>query len=262
MASRDENVIAKITQGAVAVAGPVTAGALGLLAAVRRRRAFHPTGEAFTGTWTAADDSLPPLLPSRPWPVVVRLSKGVGLPGELPDVLGLAIRIVDLQAPGDHQDLLLASSGSSRTTRRLLAPTTDHGGTHYSTITPYRTPLGEGVLWAQATLEGDAEPPRSVTAAGDRALDGRLHYDIGVEVDDVLHLLGTVRLHERLDDEVAEALRFDPHHPGAGLEPAGPFDGIRRQAYAASRWARGAPSETVEEAVTEEAVEQEAVGSA
>ena len=184
MVTTNAGFIPKAAEGAAAVAGPVAAGALGLLAAVRRGRAFHPTGVAFTGTWTAADETLPTLVPSRPWPVIVRLSKGVGLPGQLPDVLGLAIRIADLSAPGDHQDLLLASSGDSRTTRHLLVPTSDHGSARYSTLTPYRTPLGEGVLWAQAALEEGTEPPRTLEAAARCALDGRLHHDVGVAVDD------------------------------------------------------------------------------
>src|SRR5215210_3683617 len=103
MASRAEDLIRRTVTGALDYAAPVAAVPLGALAAVRRRRAFHPTGQAFTGIWEAADDTIEPLVPGRPWPVIVRLSKGIGLPGRWPDVLGLAVRIADLEARGDHQ---------------------------------------------------------------------------------------------------------------------------------------------------------------
>src|SRR5687767_2102368 len=136
MATRAEDLIRRT----LTYAGPIAAVPLGALATLRQGRAFHPTGTAFTGTWEAADETIEPLVPARPWPVVVRLSKGVGLPGRLPDVLGLAVRIADVKSRGDHQDLLFASSGSSGLSQHVLAPTSDHGGAHYSTITPYRTP--------------------------------------------------------------------------------------------------------------------------
>jgi hypothetical protein len=41
---------------------------------------------------------------------LLRLSRAIGLPTALPDILGFALRLHDLHGPGCPQDLLLASS--------------------------------------------------------------------------------------------------------------------------------------------------------
>src|SRR3712207_4085587 len=100
----------RAARAAVAVVGAPTIPLFGAAAALRRARVFHPVGVALTGTWTAADDTVRLLSPSRPWPVIVRISKGAGTPGRTPDVLGVAIRLAELHGHGRHQDLLFASS--------------------------------------------------------------------------------------------------------------------------------------------------------
>jgi hypothetical protein len=247
-----------LTKRLASLAAVPAAAALGALGAVRRARAFHPTGVALTGTWTAADELIPPLGPSRPWPVVVRLSKGVGLPGSVPDVLGLAVRIVDLYGQDEHQDLLLSSSGSSGAGRILLRPTSDHGHATYSSLVPYDTPAGSGALWARAELAEGAEPPRTVEQAADRALAGELTFVVGVGTEDRERLLGELHLHERLADDLAEGLRYDPMNAGPALCPTGPLQELRERAYRASQ--RFRPTPEPDAAATEEAVEQEAVG--
>jgi hypothetical protein len=252
--------MASLTNRLAATAAVPTAAALGLLGAVRRKRAFHPSGIAFLGTWTATDDLLPPLAPTQPWPVVVRLSKGVGLPGSVPDVLGLAIRIVDLHGLGRHQDLLLASSGSRGVGRMILRPTTDHGGTWYSSLVPYETPVGDGVLWAHAELAAGAEPPHTLEAAAARVEAGELSYLIGVTTPERDRLLGEVRIDERLDADAAEALRFDPENAGPGLRPTGALQELRERAYHASQRFRPTPGD--DDRTTADAVAAEATGSA
>jgi hypothetical protein len=238
-----------------ALASLPTAAALGALGALRRARAFHPAGVALTGTWTAADDLLEPLGPGRPWPIVARLSKGVGLPGRTPDVLGLAVRIPDVSHPGDHQDLLVSSSGTGPLGRTVLRPTNDHGHASYSSLVPYQTPLGRAIVWARAEVDGDDEP-RTLEEAADLATSGTLHYVVGLATDSRDHLLGEVRLHERLDPQVGESLRFDPLNAALGLRPTGVLQTVRERAYHASQALRPTP-EPPDEA-TEAAVEREA----
>jgi hypothetical protein len=45
--------------------------------------------------------------------VLVRFSRGAGLPDALPDVLGIAIRIPDADGAGHPQDLMLSTGGGS-----------------------------------------------------------------------------------------------------------------------------------------------------
>lgn len=81
-------------------------------------------------------------------PALVRFSRAVGLPGPLPDVVGMAVR-VELDG-GRTADLLFASTGWGRLTRFLLNITrsADHPMT---TLLPYRTPSGPLVLGARRT---------------------------------------------------------------------------------------------------------------
>ncbi len=63
------------------------------VAAARHRRVFHPGGVLARGSIervAARDVGLPIESASD---VLVRLSKGIGTPGALPDVIGLAFRL-------------------------------------------------------------------------------------------------------------------------------------------------------------------------
>lgn len=248
-----------VTRQLARLAAVPTAVTLGAVDALRRGRAFHPAGVAFVGTWNAADDTLPPLAPSEPWPVVVRLSKGVGLPGEVPDVLGLAIRIVDLHGRGEHQDLLLASSGEGGVGRMVLRPTSDHGHATYSTLVPYETPVGRGVIWARAELADGAATPHSLTEAAERAEAGELTYLVGVATEGRDRLLAEVRIDEPLDAAAGESLRFDPTNAGPSLRPTGALQALRERAYRLSQ--RFRPTAKGDDEATEQAVEQEAAAA-
>ena len=79
--------------------------------AIRRRRVFHPVG-------VIANGSLERLaspgegLPIESSDVVGRVSKGIGLPGGLPDIIGLAIKIPPQPFAATPWDILMASAGS------------------------------------------------------------------------------------------------------------------------------------------------------
>ena len=73
------------------------------VARLRSSRAVHPEGAVREATLTAvAGGPLPP----GEHPALVRLSRGIGLPDAMPEIVGLALRAVDLD-----QDLLLAGLG-------------------------------------------------------------------------------------------------------------------------------------------------------
>ena len=69
-------------------------------------------------------------------PALVRVSKGAGTRGGLPDLLGLAVRLTDL--PDGPVDLLYSTVGRHRCTGALLAPASGWCTRPYSTLLPYR----------------------------------------------------------------------------------------------------------------------------
>ena len=93
----------------------VSAGtaAFRLASRVRGERAIHNRGRALTGRLTVSGGGatgVPLLDEPGSYDVLLRLSRSVGLPARLPDILGLAVRVLDAHGPGRHQDLLLDST--------------------------------------------------------------------------------------------------------------------------------------------------------
>lgn len=82
---------------------------LKLGSALRHRRVFHPVGVMAGG---ALERLAPPSqgLPIESSEVIARVSKGAGLPGALPDIAGLAVRIPPRPFDATPWDLLLASA--------------------------------------------------------------------------------------------------------------------------------------------------------
>ena len=112
--------------------------AFDLLARWRAARAFHPSGALFAGRVELEGNSPTVTALGGPavHPALVRVSKGAGTPGRLPDLLGVAIRLTDL--PEGPVDLLYTTVGRHRVTGALLAPTTGWCARPYSTLLPYR----------------------------------------------------------------------------------------------------------------------------
>jgi hypothetical protein len=78
--------------------------------------------------------------------VLVRQSRAVGLPPPAPDIFGLAVRVAT--GPGQHGDLLFASTGLGRLTRFTLTASRSPYGRPLTTLLPYRTPAGPVLLSA------------------------------------------------------------------------------------------------------------------
>ncbi|HEX9969165.1 MAG TPA: hypothetical protein VGB03_03430 [Acidimicrobiales bacterium] len=203
------------------------AGLFGLLSKLRGKRVFHPVGSAYEATVTFdADVAVDAELFRRPGPhrAVVRLSRGLGLPDSLPDVLGLAVKVPDAYGPGRDQDFLFATSGRSPAGRHLLVPTRDVRRRPYSTLLFFR--IGED-LFVLGAFPEEGEPLRFRLAAARATAEW-------VPV-------GRVEVGAELPAEVSECLRFNPANTSGGIALVGPLNRLRDPAYRASQDARPTP---------------------
>ncbi|HEX7166352.1 MAG TPA: hypothetical protein VF230_05155 [Acidimicrobiales bacterium] len=236
-------------------AGPIVGAGLGALSFVRRARVFHPTGAAFQATVDVQGDRVPDgLAPHGRHRAVVRLSRGAGTPEPMPDILGVAVRILDAHGAGGHQDLLLASSGAPPVLRHALLPAIAFGTSFFSSLLPYRTGdgrvvvLGARPLWTGTQAgeqQGSTEPlaPTATLADVEAALESaKLRLELVVaEPARPWQPFATIDVGRRLGDAEAESLRFNPFNTGDAFEPAGVLNAVRRRAYAASQAARPTP---------------------
>src|SRR5690606_18992483 len=125
---------------------------------LRNDRVFHPRGVSFAGTAELTPDAVGLFGERRELEVIVRASRGIGLPHPLPDFNGVAVRLLDAHGEGRDQDLLLVSAPTPPVARHLLVPAPFLGWTGYSSLLPYRTPAGLRVYGARRldapTVEG------------------------------------------------------------------------------------------------------------
>ncbi|HVF74988.1 MAG TPA: hypothetical protein VM938_08060 [Acidimicrobiales bacterium] len=200
--------------GAVARAG--AAALFGALTAGRRKRVFHPVGGGFEATFNpvAGAFDAPLFADGEPRRAVVRMSKGIGLPGRLPDVLGFAVKILE-----PEQDFLLVTSGSAPGARHLLWPAADACARPYSSILFFRAGCETVVFGGELTEERTFRLTAATATGPWRAA-------------------GFVELHDPLPDEVSQELHFNPANSGGGIEPVGPLNRLRDAAYRASQRAR------------------------
>lgn len=219
-----------------ALAGKVVAVPLGAVARYRRGRAMHPRGVVFDAV-LERHGAQPPF--GVPWldearrdPVVVRLSRGAGLPAPLPDVLGLAFRLGD---GSDPVDVLLSSTGQGPWSRLVPVPRVDAEAV-YSSIMAFRSAAGSIRLAALPRTVGiasDPEPVRNAAARG--AIDFTLAAAVGREEWRPFARLRSTSARGPLDS----ALRFDAiRNAPPGLVADGPMARFREPAYATAR-ARG-----------------------
>ncbi|OLR93899.1 hypothetical protein BJP25_15215 [Actinokineospora bangkokensis] len=193
------------------------------LGRARSAPAFHPTGRVFEGKITATP-TCPSWLPlsSGGAPALVRLSKGVGLPGGAPDILGLAVRTW----PGGRSwDLLLSSSAFGV----LPFPAREWGRANYSTIGALAGTHGGGVLLAR--------PRRLPAHARLDALNPLLpfHFDLLLRGTG---LVGRLSITRQVDPG---RTAFDPVRNAGGLELRPRWlRAVRAAAYAGSRAGRDA----------------------
>jgi len=133
-----------------------------LIQVFRRGRPVHPTGLSLVGRVERLGgrerSGIAWIDEPGEGAVLARLSRGLGLPEPLPDIVGLALRVTDGEA---SCDVLLATTGASRPGRFmvLLRRRIDKGT--FGTMMPYRGPLGP-VLLAARTLAPAVALPASI----------------------------------------------------------------------------------------------------
>ena len=237
---------------AAAAAGPVVAAGFYTLAALRRRRSLHPTGVGYQGRLRVPDERPPrpgvPLFQAgATHPVLVRFSRGAGLPEPLPDALGVAIKLPDAHGPGVDQDLLLTSSTDRPLLRRLLFPARSFVRGAFSTALPYDLGSERVVL---LLVPAPINAGRSAGGGGRRPVGGlaelRAVAANGLEFElrtaksfGRSQPLATVTVDAPLPADQTEGLRFNPWTTGPGIHPSGWLNLLRDAAYQASQRGRG-----------------------
>jgi len=228
-----------------ALAGRGAAHAFAGLTRLTGRKPLHPRGVLFDAV---LDRSGPARPLGVPWldavatdDVLVRLSRGAGLPARLPDLLGFALRLPEGGPDGEPVDLLLSGSGRGPLTRRLPALHRQATST-YGSLMSYRSAAGPVAL---------AAFPTGRTVPADRA---RLVAEGAGLVFTLAAARGRgawcpfARVELRAAAEPPDPdVHFDAmRYPPPGLVADGAMARFRRPAYAASRAvhdrAAGAPA--------------------
>jgi hypothetical protein len=216
---------------------PIQAGA-----ALRGARLFHPDGVLARGTLTrvaAAGVGLP----MADCDVVARVSKGVGLPGTVPDVLGLAIRMPP--HPGDHApwDVLLAgAAGTNSIARTIPFPARALGSAVLSSLQPLHH---DGGSWWLRARVAPKTPQASVSVKNIRKQisDDSLVFEIEqAHGTGPFEPLARLALTELADETDYPNIGFDPTlNTTRDVDPEPNWlSGTRKLAYRYSRKGRAA----------------------
>lgn len=253
---------------AMDAAGLTVGGALAAAARLRGGKAVHPHGAThrallrIDGAPTAPTGSTLLSTPAE-WAAVVRVSRSVGLPRPLPDLLGMAIRVPDAYGPERHQDLLMVTSVDLPVLHHLFVPAADAQQRPYSSSLPYRAGDRSFIIGVRPTAnsprpDGDDELDRLARAAE----TGRLSFELVIASPwGRFERVGELEIGQRLP-EVTNALRFSPFNCGGGLEPHGVLNRLRDYAYPLSQRAWGQTGHRdVEQQRAEDVVDEPAVGA-
>jgi hypothetical protein len=213
-----------LTRRASGAAGSVLGVGARTLGAVRpARKPLHPVGRVVRGRLHRRGLEPPTgiafLDTPGDQPVLVRESRSIGLPGPLPDIQGLAIRVTN--PDGRPGDLLLATTGWGRLSRFVLTLSRTTYGRPMTTLFPYRTVAGPLLLGARSDRPGTVELA-CATGGG----PWRPFADLTISGEDAPD----------------PAISFDPvTNQVAGLEQYAAVARLREPAYRSARRSRGAP---------------------
>jgi hypothetical protein len=215
------------------LAGHVLKAVFGTIMLVRRPRPIHARGIVLDGDirWT---EGAPPSgirwidVPSATGPVIARVSRGVGVPSPLPDIIGLALRVEGDDGP---VDLELASTGFGVPSRFWLAPQRSPSKARLSTLLPYRGRVGP-VLIAARTVTPAGLPVGLTELAG--ALEQspwrlRLYWTRPL---DRWHHFADLELRRTPGRPLDRLIRFDAtRHPLPGAETYRWVRALRQPSY-------------------------------
>ena len=216
------------------LAGRLVAVPLGAVARWRHGKPMHPRG-AVLDAMLERRGGTPPL--GVPWldavgtePVLVRMSRGAGLPAPLPDVLGLAVRLTD--DGGAPVDLLLSSAGRGPLTRLFPVPRID-AATTYGSIMAFRSAVGSVRVAALPDSAGiPSEPEPLAEAAAQQAVTFTLAAAVGTGEWRPFARLRATGPRRTLDP----GIRFDPvGNAPPGLAATGPMARFRAPSYETAR---------------------------
>ncbi|MGW0928926.1 phosphodiesterase [Streptomyces sp. NPDC002644] len=217
------------------------------VARVRAAPALHPAGVMCSGTLEVPGD------PAGRWNVAwldrpsvhrvtVRWSRAAGLPGGLPDGVGLALRVDDADGAGATLDLLFTSCGRGRLGRRVPLPRRDALGGPYSTLTAYRVGDRDRLLTAHPVTPAGGASATPVTLAGlRRALDrGDVRFRLCTEATgEPRRMFATLTLGPAGPEPAGHTVSYEPYaHCLPGLRPTRTLRAARVAAYAGSREGR------------------------
>lgn len=238
-ASRDEISC----EGSLVKVFDVVAVPLQLGSALRNRRVFHPLGVLATGHIERV--AAPGVgLPIESADVFGRVSKAIGVPGGLPDLIGLAWRMPPREDATTPWDVLLVSAGSGRVTRYTLRPTVSWFGTTLSTLMPLRRE--DGWWWVKAKMTSQIDGGLSLDVVREAICSGGVVFDIQqAHGTGPFEPLAKLTLSSAISTDENHDVSFDPtRNTTAGVE-LGPrwLTGLRERAYLRSRHGRHAPDE-------------------
>ncbi|MET7768385.1 phosphodiesterase [Nocardia sp. NPDC005366] len=209
-------------------------------ARVRHARVFHPDGIQLSGRFHA-DAEFEPWFGSGERAVIARISKGAGTPKNLPDVMGLAFRVLDRD---EHPwDFALATTGRGLVGRFVITVARGWASAEYGALLPYR--FGDAdLVWLFAEPDPDQPSSASLAAMTEHLRDHHLRFEITASgVNTPPRRVGELVLHHA-DSHEHRTDFFDPilNHPAdVALEPE-MISRIREFAYQGSRAGRGEPS--------------------
>jgi len=170
---------------------------------------------------------------------IVRFSRGAGLPEPLPDILGIAVRVLDAHGEGAHQDFLLASSSALPVAHHALLPGRSFFDRTFSSVLVYSVGGSLRVVGALPVSSVPHGGDAGLGGVGVAAARGQLAYDLAL-AGPLGRFAPVARLEigSRLDADEAERLRFNVWNTAGGISPAGPFQGLRLPAYEGSQQGR------------------------
>ena len=150
-----------LVRGAASAAGTALGVTFAVVAGLRRSKPLHPVGSVASAVLTvtpAVDRSGSPLLDEPgDHDCVVRASWAVGSGPELPDIEGLAMRVLDAGADARPVDILFASTGTGPLTRYVLAVRTPGGHAGQTTLLPVRS-AGRPLELRLDPVDADSQP--------------------------------------------------------------------------------------------------------
>jgi hypothetical protein len=210
--------------------------------AVRQRRVFHPVGVLAEGSiQRIAPDNTGLPIPSGS--VTARISKAIGTPGPLPDVIGLALRIAPQSEMNTFWDILMASAGSGLLGRTIgLRPVASWTGHTMTSLVPLR--YRETNWWLRAQIATKIDGVGVSVASIRDQLD---RTTIEVEIDQARGTsyftpVARATLTRVFTPQFGDDVAFDPvQHTAQGVElyPRWLAD-LRARAYDRSREGRNA----------------------